>query len=188
MHRDGCISAVAVQRRRCTEEDSRRESADSRYRSVAAVRQRQQERKQRGEVWIGFVTYAGRRSNVDCSWALRCLVALAEVLATNWWPDECDVLGAETSNEGQFHYRQDVLVAVLLFTKTWERLGTNRATKRRCIGERHAQVWECAVGEIEMRIWVVELDAAGETAVPWELKQDEVANTIPTIGSNLESS
>ena len=49
-------------------------------------------------------------------------------------------------------------------------------------------MWEYAVGEIEMRIWVVELDAAGETAVPWELKQDEVANTIPTIGSNLESS
>ena len=54
--------------------------------------------------------------------------------------------------------------------------------------ERHTQVWEYAVGEIEMRIWMVGLDAAGETAVSWELKQDEAAITIPTIGSNLESS
>ena len=38
-------------------------------------------------------------------------------------PDECDVLGAETSNEGQFHYRQGVSVAIgLVFTRTWERL------------------------------------------------------------------
>ena len=53
----------------------------------------------------------------------------------------------------------------------------------RIVRERHAQVWEYAVGEIKMRIWMVELDAAGETAVSWELKQDEAANT-----SNLESS
>ena len=35
--------------------------------AVTEQRQRQQERKerkQRGEVWIGFVSYAGRRSNV----------------------------------------------------------------------------------------------------------------------------
>ena len=56
------------------------------------------------------------------------------------------------------------------------------------VRERLAQVREYAVGEIEMRIWMVELDAAGETAVSWELKQDDAANTIPTIGSNLESS
>ena len=36
--------SVTVQQRRCTEEDRRRESADSRYRAVAAVRQRQQRR------------------------------------------------------------------------------------------------------------------------------------------------
>ena len=65
-------------------------------------------------MWIGFVSFAGRRSNVDC---------LAVALAMNGWPDECDVLGAETSNEGQFHYRQGVLVAIgLVFTQTWERL------------------------------------------------------------------
>ena len=58
----------------------------------------------------------------------------------------------------------------------------------RIVRERHAQVWEYAVGEIEMRIWMVGLDAAGETAVSWELKQDEAVNTIPTFGSNLESS
>ena len=41
----------------------------------------------------------------------------------NGWPDECDVLGTETSNEGQFHYSQGVLVAIgLVSTRTWERL------------------------------------------------------------------
>ena len=30
----------------------------------------------------------------------------------NGWLDECDVLGAETSNEEPFHYRQSVLVAI----------------------------------------------------------------------------
>ena len=33
----------------------------------------------------------------------------AGALAMNGWPDECDVLGAETSNEGQFHHRQGAL-------------------------------------------------------------------------------
>ena len=36
--------------------------------AIAAERQRrwrQQERKQRGEIWIGFVSFAGRRSNVN---------------------------------------------------------------------------------------------------------------------------
>ena len=55
------------------------------------------------EVWIGFMIFAGKRSNVDC---------LAGALAMNGWPDECDVLGAGTSNEGQFHYRPSVLVAI----------------------------------------------------------------------------
>ena len=41
----------------------------------------------------------------------------------NGWLDECDVLGAEMSNEEQFHYRQSVLVAIgLVSTRTWERL------------------------------------------------------------------
>ena len=44
---------------------------------------------------------------------------MAEALAITGWPDECDVLGAETSNEGQFHYRQGVLVSIgLVFTQT----------------------------------------------------------------------
>ena len=60
------------------------------------------------------MSFAGKRSNVDC---------LAGALAMNGWPDECDVLGAETSNEGQFHYHQGVLVAIgLVFTWTWRRL------------------------------------------------------------------
>ena len=49
----------------------------------------------------------------------------------------------------------------------------------RIVRERHAQVREYVVGEIEMRIWMVELDAAGETAVSWELKQDEAAEYNP---------
>ena len=53
--------------------------------------------------------------------------------------------------------------------------------------ERCAQVWECVVGEILMRIRTVGLDAAGDTAVSRELKQDGAASTIPTIGFNLES-
>ena len=63
------------------------------------------------------MSFAGKRSNVDC-WA--------GAQAMNGWPDECDVLEAEKSNEGQFHYRQGVLVAIgLVFTKTWERLVGN---------------------------------------------------------------
>ena len=92
-------------------------------------------------------------------------------------------MGAETSNEEQFHYRQDVLVAVgLVFIKTYERFGTNRATKRRCIGSCAKDTRKCGgtqLARFEMRIWMVELDAAGETAVSWELKQDEAANAIP---------
>ena len=60
------------------------------------------------------MSFAGKRSNVDC---------LAGALAMNGWPDECDVLGAETSNEEQFHYSQGGVVAIgLVFTRTWERL------------------------------------------------------------------
>ena len=48
---------------------------------------------------------------------------LGRALSMNGWPGEYDVLGTETSNEGQFHCRQGVLVAIgLVFTQTWERL------------------------------------------------------------------
>ena len=43
------------------------------------------------------MSFAGKRSSVDC---------MAGALAMNGWPDECDVLGAETSNEGALG-RQD---------------------------------------------------------------------------------
>ena len=39
-----------------------------------------------------------------------------------------------------------------------------------------------------MRIRTVGLDAVGETAELWELKQNGAATTISSIGSNLESS
>ena len=65
---------------------------------------------------------------------------MASALAMNGWPDECDIVEAETSNEGQYQYR------------------------------RGAQAWECVVGETEMRIWVVGLDAAGETTMIGRLR------------------
>ena len=70
--RDGCISAVAVQRRGCTEEDSRREISrpplqSSSSSAAAAAAAERKERKQRGEVWIGFVNFVGRRLTVDFS-------------------------------------------------------------------------------------------------------------------------
>ena len=75
------------------------------------------------------MNFAGRRLTVDCSGVRRRLVALAEVLATGWWPDECDVSEAETSNEGQFHYRQDVLVAVFAIHQDTGALGDEQGDK-----------------------------------------------------------
>ena len=122
--------------------------------------------------WRGFDLVPERRWQTIERWlqlGRRCL-------ATNWWLDEWDVLGAETSNEGHFHYRQDVVVAGgLVFTclgSAGDEQG-NETQVYRIVRKRHAQVWEYAVGEIEMMIWMVGLDAAGETAVSWELKQDE---------------
>ena len=84
----------------------------------------------------------------------------------NGWPDECDVLRAETSNEGQFHNRQGVLVAIgLVFTQTWERL----------------------VGKTDAGILMVELDATGQTMILYKLKLGEMVTTITTIGRKVET-
>ena len=63
-------------------------SESKRFRSLAAT--------------LNCMSFAGRRSNVDCSWLRAIFCCLAGALAMNGWPDECDVLGAETSNEGLF--------------------------------------------------------------------------------------
>ena len=60
--------------------------------------------------------------------------------AMSGWPDECDVVGTETPNERQFHCRQG------------------------------AQAWKCVVSETSMRIWVVGLDAVGETTMIGRLR------------------
>ena len=57
--------------------EENQQAAGSSYRAVAAERQRRQqrqrqrqlERKRRSEVWIGFVSFVGKRSNMDCLWA-----------------------------------------------------------------------------------------------------------------------
>ena len=66
--------------------------------------------------------------------------------------------------------------------RTEDELQGHRIGRERC-----AQVWECVVGEIDMRVPTIGLDAAWETAVSRELKQDGAATAIPTIGINLES-
>ena len=101
------------------------------------------------------MSYAARRSNVGCSWARRCLVALAEVLATNWWPDECDVFGGDVKRgavslpSGRIGCRWFGLYQDL------GALGDEPGDETqvyRIVRERQAQVWEYAFGEIEMRI------------------------------------
>jgi len=49
------------------------------------------------------------------------------------------------------------------------------------------KLWERMVGNQEMRILMVGLDAAGKTTVLYKLKLGEVVTTIPTIGFNVET-
>ena len=76
MHRDGCISAVAVQRRGCTEEDRGNQQ-------VAVAEQQQQQTgsdssggggsKSGSSVARSGSDFAGRRLTVDCSGVRRRL-------------------------------------------------------------------------------------------------------------------
>lgn len=44
-----------------------------------------------------------------------------------------------------------------------------------------------AGGNREMRILMLGLDAAGKTTILYKMKLNEVVNTIPTIGFNVET-
>ena len=75
-----------------------------------------------------------------------------------------DVLEAETSNEGQFHYRQGVLVA----TGFHPDLG--------------ALGWQDRSG-----VLMVGLYAAGQTTIIYKLNLGEMVTTIATIGRKVET-
>ncbi|GBG26783.1 ADP-ribosylation factor [Hondaea fermentalgiana] len=49
------------------------------------------------------------------------------------------------------------------------------------------KLFESLVGNQEMRILMVGLDAAGKTTILYKLKLGEVVTTIPTIGFNVET-
>ena len=68
VRREGCISAVIVQRRECTEEDSR-----GNQQAAVAEQQQQNGSDSSGGSGIGLVSFVGGRSNVDCSWVRRRL-------------------------------------------------------------------------------------------------------------------
>merc|ERR1712206_7292 len=49
------------------------------------------------------------------------------------------------------------------------------------------KLWQRMIGNKEMRILMVGLDAAGKTTILYKLKLGEVVTTIPTIGFNVEA-
>merc|ERR1712206_15287 len=49
------------------------------------------------------------------------------------------------------------------------------------------KLWQRMIGNKEMRILMVGLDAAGKTTILYKLKLGEVVTTIPTIGFNVET-
>ena len=79
------------------------------------------------------------------------------MLALKWWLDECDVLRAETSNEGQFHNREGRSTS----RETLERSIHVEVLREESVVCSGSLVLECVVGETEMRIWVGGIDAAG---------------------------
>ena len=48
-------------------------------------------------------------------------------------------------------------------------------------------LWDRLFGNIERRILMVGLDAAGKTTILYRFKLGEVIATIPTIGFNVET-
>jgi small GTP-binding protein len=50
-----------------------------------------------------------------------------------------------------------------------------------------SKIWERMVGNQEMRILMLGLDAAGKTTILYRLKLGEVLTTIPTVGFNVET-
>ena len=52
-------------------------------------------------------------------------------------------------------------LAEALAMNGWPDAQNDEVQGHRIVREGHAQIWKCAVGEIEMRIWTVGLDAVG---------------------------
>ena len=55
------------------------------------------------------------------------------------------------------------------------------------MGLSFSRVWDRLFGNVERRILLVGLDAAGKTTILYKLKLGEVVTTIPTIGFNVET-
>jgi ADP-ribosylation factor protein 1 len=54
------------------------------------------------------------------------------------------------------------------------------------MGSMFSKIWARMLGNVEMRILMVGLDAAGKTTILYKLKLGEVVTPIPTIGFNVE--
>merc|ERR1711959_248470 len=54
------------------------------------------------------------------------------------------------------------------------------------MGSIFSSIWKRMLGNTEMRILMVGLDAAGKTTILYKLKLGEVVTPIPTIGFNVE--
>ena len=54
------------------------------------------------------------------------------------------------------------------------------------MGSVFSSIWQRMLGNKEMRILMVGLDAAGKTTILYKLKLGEVVTPIPTIGFNVE--
>ena len=165
VHRDGCISAVTVQQKRCTEEDSRRESPDSRYRAVAAVRQRAAAAAVAAAgtqaAWRGLDRvreFCWQTTDRGLQRRAATFEGMEEALSSG----ENSLPGGTGQSEARCH----VLVAVgLAFTMIWVRL----------------------VGKTDAGILMVELDAAGQITILFKLKLGEIVTTIATIGRKVET-
>merc|ERR1711896_68756 len=55
------------------------------------------------------------------------------------------------------------------------------------MGSMFSKIWARMLGNVEMRILMVGLDAAGKTTILYKLKLGEIVTTIPTIGFNVET-
>jgi len=55
------------------------------------------------------------------------------------------------------------------------------------MGNVFKRMWDSFFGDMEKRILMVGLDAAGKTTILYKIKLGEVVTTIPTIGFNVET-
>jgi ADP-ribosylation factor protein 1 len=54
------------------------------------------------------------------------------------------------------------------------------------MGSMFSKIWARMLGNVEMRILMVGLDAAGKTTILYKLNLGNVVTTIPAIGFNVE--